>query len=165
MKAASATRRDALAAAYLLTDATQRDTALKAARDAFQTTQKAADQAAQASEKTLADGFKTTMQGCGVMLPPQGQRGKEDGRDNGNARDQKGQDNEDGSSSEQGDANGGEMQGKNRPAFAPGEDQAIVGTNGATSAPAFARPAKKDSHKKEGSRPTKKAKGSGKRKN
>ena len=148
MKAASATRRDALAAAYLLTDATQRDTALKAARDAFQTTQKAADQAAQASEKTLADGFKTTMQGCGVMLPPQGQNGKEGGRDNGN----------DGKPSmHEGD--------KNRPDFAPGEDQAVTGTDNATGTARIARPAKKDTHKKEMAKPAKKARSKNRKNN
>lgn len=66
MKTAAATRRDALAAAYLKTDATERATAIKAAMDAFRTAQQAAEKTRKDAEKTLMDSFKTTMQGCGV---------------------------------------------------------------------------------------------------
>lgn len=66
MKTAVTLRRDALGAAYLLTDVSARQAAIKTARDAFRSAQQTAEKTRKDAEKALMDSFKTTMQGCGV---------------------------------------------------------------------------------------------------
>ena len=70
MKVAVTTHRDALGAAYLLSDKTARNTAIKAANDVFTTSQKSADKTAMDASKVENDSFKTVMNGCGANLPP-----------------------------------------------------------------------------------------------
>lgn len=70
MKSTATARRDALGAAYLLTDRTTREAAIKSAHDAFLTAQKAADKIAQDASKAENKSFRTTMFGCGAKLPP-----------------------------------------------------------------------------------------------
>lgn len=68
-KAAIITRRDALSAAYLLTDEIVRNTAIKTAHDAFLNAQKIANKIAIDASKTENDTFKLAMKVCGAKLP------------------------------------------------------------------------------------------------
>lgn len=65
VKTALTTRRDALKAAWALTDATQRSAANKAAWTAFQGTWKKASQSVKASRKAAWAAFKTDAKACG----------------------------------------------------------------------------------------------------
>ena len=85
MKLAAITRRDALGAAYLLSDKSSRDIAIKAAHDAFLNAQKAADKIAMDASKLENDSFKNSMKNCGAKLPPptRDQVNNQNGPDNG----------------------------------------------------------------------------------
>lgn len=71
MKTAVLARRDALGAAYLLTDRTARDTAIKSAHGAFIAAQKTADKTAMEASKIEHKSFIVKMKECGAVLPPQ----------------------------------------------------------------------------------------------
>lgn len=83
MNSAAVIRRDSLAAAYLLTDKTARDLAIKAAFDIFMTTQKASEKTAKEASMLENKSFMTAMMACGVMQPPKNidQMGNGDGSD------------------------------------------------------------------------------------
>ncbi len=68
IKTAATTRRDALGAAYLLTDATARMTAIQAAQTAFKTAKMAADTTFATAAKTENQSFKTAMTACGASI-------------------------------------------------------------------------------------------------
>lgn len=70
MKTVSTTRRDALKAAYLLSDESSRNTAIKNAYYASMTAEKAASKVMQDSMMKENSLFMTTMKGCGVMRNP-----------------------------------------------------------------------------------------------
>ncbi|MEI6022822.1 MAG: hypothetical protein WCQ32_03210 [bacterium] len=82
MKTAAMARRDALAAAYLNTDATARATAIQAAQDTFRTAEQAARKTQGDAMKTLQDSFKKTMDGCGAQLQKPEMMEGGDGKDN-----------------------------------------------------------------------------------
>ncbi len=69
IKAAALTRRDALSAAYVLTDEVKRNTTIRSVYDAFLLSQKNADLIARDALKIQRGLFTTTMQGCGALLP------------------------------------------------------------------------------------------------
>lgn len=71
LKSAVVARRDALSAAYLLSDKTARDTAIKSAHSEFLTAQKLADKIAMDALKAENESFRVTMKSCGATLPPQ----------------------------------------------------------------------------------------------
>ncbi len=84
MKIAVATRRDALSAAYLLSDKTARDNAIKTAHNAFIETQKSTDKTAMDASKLENKSFDSIMKACGAKLPPpiENQIGNQDGSNN-----------------------------------------------------------------------------------
>lgn len=69
VKTALTVRRDAVKAAWLLTDKTQRETALKAAHDAFRTSSQKSRQVFDAARKTAHTAFKTDATSCKVAVP------------------------------------------------------------------------------------------------
>lgn len=74
------TRRNSLAAAYLLTDKTARDLAIKTAHNIFTAAQKAADKTAKDASVLENNTFKTSMVACGAIQPPK-TRDQEDNED------------------------------------------------------------------------------------
>ena len=70
INSAAVARRDSLAAAFLLTDRTAREAAIKAAHNVFMAAQKTADKTAQDASMLENKSFKAAMMTCGAMQPP-----------------------------------------------------------------------------------------------